>query len=769
MRVFIHRWRIQIILTYCILLPFLIPILQGKVLYWGTVSLQFIPWSSFTIDSVFSGTIPLWNLYNGMGSPFLANYQSAIFYPLNWFLIPFYKFSYIQGLAFGFTILTILHLLIAAIGFSFILKIFKRSESSQLIGSFCWVFGGYIIARISFISMVWAFAWVSWIIFFVLKLKNSEFLDKSRNTNWLAIVFILQLLCGHAQTFAFTVGLSLLILILPFEDNKKSFLKNLIYFIKALLLSLGLAAFQLIPTFEYLLLSQRSNQVGYDYATNFSFWPLRIISLLFPNFWGNPGTDRFFGGGNFWEDQIYHGIFGFIFILILLFISFRSRKSKSSTETKSVFILLLIPIFVFLIALGKNFYLYPLLYKYFPGINLFQGPSRFLIIFSFALCILISFGFDYWNDRKFNVRKIGLLTASSLALLIAAFAGSLASESIPKTIFASIFYTGLLLFVFSVLSIIKSKFSGQFKNQITGLVVFIFFVDLVLMNYPYGQFISREYFPSLHSNIVTNSKSIIYLEKNTETFLKFNRYFRFDRFQVLGEIVEQYPNLIPNTNLISPRFEMVNNFDPFLPNRFAQFLIWMQLLPIDDQQSVLGYFGVNSFISVDPKSINGVKQFTLNAQPKIGWFDCAIISKPENILNEIRNNISTDDENKCVFLEEDLNFEKLDTNTIENKGVIDYISFTNGNIDIKYQSNGPGWIVIRQTWFPGWKAEIDGSSQLKIHKVDYLFQGVYVPKGNHRISLSYKPDSFLLGCLLSLISCGIFVFNLRQIKTKSNK
>lgn len=37
------------------------------------------------------GELPLWNPYQGLGQPFMANSLSAVFYPLNWFhlLLPY--------------------------------------------------------------------------------------------------------------------------------------------------------------------------------------------------------------------------------------------------------------------------------------------------------------------------------------------------------------------------------------------------------------------------------------------------------------------------------------------------------------------------------------------------------------------------------------------------------------------------------------------------------------------------------------------------------
>ena len=84
---------IALVLGLTIILPFIPLLIDGKVIYWGTSTTQFLPWLDFAFKSISQGNFPLWNPNNGMGSPFIANYQSAIFYIPNWILWFFYKNS----------------------------------------------------------------------------------------------------------------------------------------------------------------------------------------------------------------------------------------------------------------------------------------------------------------------------------------------------------------------------------------------------------------------------------------------------------------------------------------------------------------------------------------------------------------------------------------------------------------------------------------------------------------------------------------------------
>jgi len=60
-------------------------------------------------------------------------------------------------------------------------------------------------------------------------------------------------------------------------------------------------------------------------------------------------------------------------------------------------------------------------------------------------------------------------------------------------------------------------------------------------------------------------------------------------------------------------------------------------------------------------------------------------------------------------------------------------------------------LVLTDTWFPGWKATVDGK-EVPIERVDYLIRGVPVPAGTHRVQFSYEPTSWRIGLILSLLA-----------------
>jgi hypothetical protein len=71
--------------------------------------------------------------------------------------------------------------------------------------------------------------------------------------------------------------------------------------------------------------------------------------------------------------------------------------------------------------------------------------------------------------------------------------------------------------------------------------------------------------------------------------------------------------------------------------------------------------------------------------------------------------------------------------------------------DITTISDAGSWLVYSQSYYPGWRAEVDGK-QAEVRKANYNFMAVFVPAGSHRIIFSYRPRFFKTAALISIIS-----------------
>lgn len=67
-----------------------------------------------------------------------------------------------------------------------------------------------------------------------------------------------------------------------------------------------------------------------------------------------------------------------------------------------------------------------------------------------------------------------------------------------------------------------------------------------------------------------------------------------------------------------------------------------------------------------------------------------------------------------------------------------------------------GMVVLSDTWYPGWRAYVDGR-EAQIHKAYGFLRGVVVPAGAHTLDFRYRPWPFYRGAALSALSVIIAI------------
>jgi hypothetical protein len=90
------------------------------------------------------------------------------------------------------------------------------------------------------------------------------------------------------------------------------------------------------------------------------------------------------------------------------------------------------------------------------------------------------------------------------------------------------------------------------------------------------------------------------------------------------------------------------------------------------------------------------------------------------------------------------------------RGEAEVISYSPERILIEATTEREGFLVLCDTFYPGWKARVDGEPVPQMN-ADYLFRAVPVPAGSSVVELRYEPFSYRLGIWLSLLGVVLWV------------
>jgi hypothetical protein len=738
---------------------------SGQALYWGTPFLQFTPWRFFAWQTLSQGHLPLWDPWVGMGAPLAANYQSALFYPPNWLLIPFVAWGGAAGLAWGQTLLVALHLIWAGIGMAWLVRRLGLGSLAQTVAGLAFSLCGYLVARAGFFSINAAAAWLPWILLFSdvaapygifrrVERPQGNFLLRSVP---LTVCMAMQLLAGHAQTTWYTL-LLLCVWVMFWGWLDGGWRRTgfaLLRLLAPLLLAIGLAAVQLLPTAEYLLQSQRASAVDYSTVMNYSFWPWRLLTLLAPDFFGNPAQGNYWvTADNYWEDAVYIGVLPFIMALAAV-LRRRPRSEHGEKDTTVgnlrplVWLLVAVVLISFLLALGRYTPLFPFLYRWVPTFDLFQAPARWTLWAEFALVILAAIGVETWRQpagRGLYWARLG--TMGAFAVTVGAGLGWFLLRDLELTYVRATAIAGFWALGVGFLTLLAPQPDAERPAAAWHWGVALWVAgDLLLAGWGLNPGASLELYRPASQN-AANVRSLaagerLYIPSDDIQNLMYQRFFRFESFLPSEPLANLREVFLPDANLLDGVSE-VNNFEPLLPGRYTRWMDQLDRLADPVRDAMLAFMDAGVIERVDPSSASGVSFQTIPRASRVYWFTCAHPAKGEmDAWGQVNAKYHRDGSvDPWVVLEGEISPEVNCTSTKQTYFRI--IGEYPGRIVLEGNATSTGYLMLSDVWYPGWKAQIDGRAA-PILRADYLFQAILVSPGTHQITFEYRPLSYILG------------------------
>ena len=360
-----------------------------NILQWDSLA-QYYPWRLYAARMLHQGQIPLWNPYQFSGAPFVANLQSAVFYPLN---LPFWIFD----VRYAFGISAALHTLLAAFGTYFLAQRWKLSRPAALLAAIGFAFCGYLAAWFVLPTLADTACWMPLLILLLELTADAPNEKRWRRLALFSLSLACAVLAGHVQIFLYIVAaliLRALFLTKPF--------RALGLLILAGIWSFALAALQILPTLELAKLGHRAGGAGtVEVWQNFIApralqWS-DLPSLFIPQW---PFL-------SFNENFAYTGIVICLLAIIGIAIAVKRRSRQGGFAAA-------LAIFGLLYALATP--LAEVIFLYVPGVAQMGGPGRALLLWSFGAAMLAAFALDGWIKYESGKSTFKKTTKSTFAL-----------------------------------------------------------------------------------------------------------------------------------------------------------------------------------------------------------------------------------------------------------------------------------------------------------------------------------------------------------------
>ena len=730
-------------------------LLDGQTLFWGLPTLQFYPWRQFAFAELRAGHLPGWNPTLGAGAPLLANYQTAVFYPPNWL---FLVLPGPQAMSWG----AVLHVVWAGLGMWLFAGALGLTPFGRGMSTLSYALSGYLIARLGSFPTAGAVVWMPWVIWLVHRTITRQDVSAA---GFLALAFGMQLLVGHAQTTWYsTYGAGLYALWLALWQIRnlplRSRISALLLTGAAMLLGVAVAAIQLVPTAEYLQQSQRSGGLDYDTLTNFSYHPMRLLTLLSPDFFGTPADGSYLTKGIYYEDAAYIGFIPFVSALAAVIGWFRKRKSLADHPAfRSVPFWSMLALAAGVIATGRHGPVFRVLYDYVPTFDAFRDPVRWLILVVFSLSVLAGIGVHHWGRGKWVVFWSRLAAAGGGAMIVLTVVAlevvEFDSENL-RVLSWGMAVLGCWIVGAALLTLTQPVEASPVSPFLWQVAVLVFVaLDLGWMANGLNPTVPTEIYD------VTEPPSLpgrVYWFDDYEYWVTFGTD-EDDEVQIDGYFdVADYPqaverwramraSLLPNINMLD-RVLSLNNNDPLLPAGHAEYINLIEDLGTD-AGPLLRAAGVTHTFGKTPQGWQGENPAVVPDADAVtlAWLVPRAVWADEDAAIEVALRDPTWNPLRIVILAGSPDVEPEYPAAVTGRVVVLQDDAATRRYHVT--TDVPAFLVISQTWYPGWSARLDGNAAT-IYRANLAFQAVAVPVGDSEVTLEYRINHWREGVAITL-------------------
>ncbi len=339
------------------------------------------PTYRFAAAALARGELPLWNPTLYGGAPFIADIQAGFLYPPNlllFWLQPDFGYVWMQWLSIG-------HLWWAGLGVYALCRVLGISRPGALFAGSAFAFSDPLLIHLGNLNLIGVLSWLGWVLAaFHLALQR-------RSLAWAGaagLLFALATYAGHAQS-SYYLGLAVVVYWgLGSRDwglGIGRWLWSLRFPLVTALVAGLLAAPILLPSLELLPFTARA-ALAYQENVSYSLAPVPgLVGLITPGFFGRGPALHW----SLWDrvELPYAGVVALLLGLAVFFLPLEEKRRKLLPWVG-------LALFGLLVALGVYAPVHGWLTQLLPGFDSFRAPARAIVLWTFSLAILAGYGVD---------------------------------------------------------------------------------------------------------------------------------------------------------------------------------------------------------------------------------------------------------------------------------------------------------------------------------------------------------------------------------------
>jgi hypothetical protein len=691
----------------------------------------FVPVRQFFTDELWNGRFPLWNPHLAAGVPSLAAMQVAALYPIHLLVSPIGPF-------YGSGIAAFLKLFLAG---AFTLMYARRlgaSPAAALASGIVYALSGFLIVWLGHPQVNCAVL-LPLLLYFLERQFDAPL--RLGPPIGFACAYACMLLGGHPPTAFHISAVVALYFLFRLTDRGRPFrLRLTLAWLVAIVAGAVIAAPQLLPYLEYYRESSSAAASAALHRWDRHLTPATLAHLLLPYLSGAPNVGfewlaKDLGLGdiaNFNERTGYVGVFT-LFLAVVGIVRARTR----------------IVLFHAALLAGSLLVVYgappiPALVHALPVANAINH-QRLLLIVDFGAAVLAGFGLDAilraTPDRRPRRLAIGFAVAVGLALVVLwAVIGAgyeRLDASSRRFLLAQLWIAGA-----GVLAAVVVTLRQLPAKAIAIVAVASVAVDLLWFATGYNPAI-----PSLLYYPATDGIRLLQREAS--------------RVRVLGESTVLTPNSAAVYGLDDARgmdFMAIKRYEELITGTAGDFLFYRSATQFPPSFPLLNvkYVLLPAPLPVDPEGFELVYtgEMTIYRNTRVSdraliVFDHEVERDAATVLARVRS--GSFDPAKTVLLEEAPAPvpQAADPSIVSAEARI--ATYEPDRLVIDARLPRPGFLLLLDNFYPGWRAFAAGG-EVPIQRADYTFRAVALPAGETRVEFVYRPMSFRLGVMASVVA-----------------